>query len=429
MKKFFIFLLILSPMAEAKTPKILSFQNGDEVRDLVDWNLRKAEIRELLQSEVYGYMPKLKISSIRSKADIELENLNGLYREVEIHFETLPENKFIRLGVFLPHSTKKVPVFLSVNHCGNYTLVDDERIEIDNKLLHHPVFCKNKGRGDLKDNYPIKKIFEAGYGFVTFDVSDIDADIATLKTDGIHGHVQTHDDPRKSWGTLISWAWGLTKAVDYIQTDQDIDHTKIIVQGHSRRGKAALLAGAFDERIAMVIAHQSGTGGTASFRGATFRERPSMIANGSFIYPYMSEPNQLTHWFSQYFRTWTNDLTDLPIDSHLTMALIAPRPLMDVQGTKDFWTGPNSAWKMMKKVNKLYTFLGVQGFKGKGRLGYSSTTKRNPSRRSVVRRIRVEHHEPISSEKAGRLLQYREKTGHVQNEFYWDIFIQFSDLF
>jgi hypothetical protein len=402
-------MVMMSFQCQAKLPPILRFQDGRSVQTITDWNLRKNEIREILQSEVYGYLPNNKVSRVEPGSSFDLSGVDGFYQEIKLFFDNLSEEYFIRLGLFLPKSTEPVPVFLSLNHCGNHTLLDDPRIPIDPEKVHHPVHCKDQTRGSLNHQYPVEMILKSGFGFITFDVSDVDADISFLDDDGIHGQIQTHSDPKQSWGTLIAWAWGLIKAVDYINTNHSflIDKNRITVTGHSRRGKSALIAAAFDERIDIVIAHQSGTGGTSSLRNDFFKESTNMMANGCFIYPYIGEPNQLTHWFSQHFRSWATPrrIYDLPVDAHHLIALVAPRPLLDIQGKKDLWTSPRSAWRMMKKANKVYQFLGVKGFDGRGRL----------SRRQKIANYK------------GNLLQFRANTGHIQNKYSWQTFINFAN--
>src|SRR5581483_953464 len=113
------------------------------------------------------------------------------------------------------------------------------------------------------------------------------------------------------WGTIAAWAWGIQRAIDYLVTDPDIDAARIIVVGHSRLGKTALLAGAFDERVAMAIPLQAGCGGTAPSRGKVGES----VKQINTAFP---------HWFDDEFKTFNDQPERLPFDQHELVALCAP---------------------------------------------------------------------------------------------------------
>lgn len=395
MKSLFIFFSLLSlPALSAPLPDILISADKSQVSNQVDWQERREEMKYQLMNEVYGHWPKYLQSVFRKEQDriMIVDGVETRYRQIKILFPVLGPESFIRLGVWLPAGEQKQGVFLTVNHCGNHTIVDDESLPI-RQQPHHVVYCKDKSRGDLKKNYNIKKVIEAGFGLATFDVSDIDSDDARFASDGIKGLIRTHDDPARSWGTLSAWAWGLSKAVDYLVTDEGVESKQIIATGHSRRGKAALIATAMDERIAMTIPHQSGLGGTSSFRNARFRERPKFISHGSFLYRFLNEPNGLTHFFAPIFRDWSRNsrnLKKLPVDTHFLIALVAPRSLVDTQGEDDFWSGPDSAKKTLEAAIPAWNLHG---------------------------------HQVDLNDRQSRLQQVRIPGGHVQDESSWDLFI------
>lgn len=387
-------------------PKILKNDQGEKINSVEQWENRRKEIKFHLQDKIFGYFPIGLQVEFKTVLESNLKSIEAKYKHVEISFPTLGTNRKIHLGLFYPKDIgqKKLPVFLTLNKCGNHTLVTDESIPVNEGLPHHAVYCEGKTRGSLKDSYPVDQILEAGYIFATFDKSDMDADNASLTEDGIKSLIQTHSEPDRSWGTIASWSFGLTKAVDWLHRDPNIDTDKIIVTGHSRRGKAALLAGAMDERIDMVIPHQSGLGGTARYRRAYFRESAKMMTHGHFVYQWMNEPHSLRHFFSKQFANWSERIGRLPIDAHHVIGLIAPRPFMDVQGTRDFWAGPRSSRKMVKLARKVYRLYGVED----------------------APRLQIKGGD-ITPENTGRIIQYTARTGHVANRFYWSKFIQFAD--
>lgn len=408
-----VLLTLLASISYVHSKSVLFDENGVEITNIGDWEQRKSEIRFELQDKIYGFLPLGLTPTFQVFPDIELTSIDAYYREIKIRFEELNGDKYIRLGLFLPKQRSvSLPVFLSLNKCGNHTIVTDESIEIDKELPHHVLHCKGKysKRGSLASSYPVDKILKAGYIFATFDKSEMDADDGILDNDGIRGLIQTHHNPNKSWGALSAWAYGLIKSVDYFQLDQDIDADKIIVTGHSRRGKAALLAAAMDERISMVIPHQSGTGGTSRLKAGTFsvREKAKFMTHGSILYPKIGEPHQLTHFFSKEFKNWSKKLSKLPIGASDIIALIAPRFIMDSQGQKDFWAGPQSARKMLKKAAPAWELYSVTGIKDKVRI--------------------KKEKKKITNENSGSVIQYTLNTSHVANEAYWDNFIEFADL-
>ena len=387
-------------------PKILENDAGEEIATTAQWEARRNEIKNHLQDKIFGYFPKDLAVEFKSVLETNLSSIEATYRHVEISFPSLNTDRKIHLGLFYPKNIgdRKLPVFLSVNKCGNHTIVKDEIIPQNKGLPHHAVYCEGKTRGSLQDSYPVDQILEAGYIFATFDKSDMDADNASLLDDGIKSLIQTHSDPNRSWGTIAAWAFGLTKAVDWLHQDSHVDTNKIAVTGHSRRGKAALLAAAMDERIDMAIPHQSGLGGTARYRRAYLRESAKMMTQGHFVYQWMNEPHSLQHFFSKEFANWSERIGRLPIDAHHVIGLIAPRPFMDVQGTHDFWAGPRSSRRMVELASKVYRLYGVE---------VGSDLQINDG--------------DITSENSGQIIQFTSRTGHVANRFYWSKFIQFAD--
>ena len=168
------------------------------------------------------------------------------------------------------------PCFVGMNFCGNHALVNDPKIPLPTCWMYpnHTGVKDNRateaGRGKEKDVWALEQSIDRGYAVATFYNGDIDPD----RKDKREGHSavladyeSTRDRPAAKPATIVAWAWGISRAVDYLVTDKDIDAKRIAVVGHSRLGKTALLAAAFDERIALAIPHQAGCGGTAPSRG------------------------------------------------------------------------------------------------------------------------------------------------------------------
>jgi hypothetical protein len=206
--------------------------------------------------------------------------------------------------------------------------------------------------GGSKPRWYIEKAIDRGYAVATMYAGEFSPD----RGDGDHAFTGVHRGYFKEgqmrpgpheWATIAAWAWGLQRGVDYLVQDKDIDPRGIIAIGHSRLGKTAMLAGALDERIAIIIPSQSGTGGTAPSRSSV-GESVERI-NRSF-----------RHWFNDTFKQFSGQVSRLPFDQHCLIALASPRPVLLTQATGDTWANPPGAFEMLRRAAPVYQLLGVR---------------------------------------------------------------------
>lgn len=381
-------------------PDPLVMFNGAPVVTPHDWRQnRRPELKALFQHYVYGYLPDPPgIVATVTKTTDELLDGRCRLKEVTIKIKGLPDDApAIRLALFLPTAKKRpVPVFLGLNRCGNQTVTQSPVVTIDSVAWRH-AHCTadvEASRGAEHDSWCVDLLIERGYAFATFHESNMVPDLEDDSENGILSQYQFPDKPRESrWGTLAGWAWGLQRAVDYLITDEQIDARHIALIGHSRRGKAALLAAAFDERIALVVPHQSGTGGTALSRN-----------NSQETVRHINK--QFPHWFNDNFPRFADQEAKLPIDQHLLIALIAPRALLETSGLKDKWANYESSAIAIQSADKVWKLLGVPGVAGSAVVGPETN---------------------LNSDAVGNLAQYRLDTRHVLNRDYWAAILDFAD--
>jgi hypothetical protein len=371
--------------------------SGEKIGTAEQWmTVRRPEIQALVQHYMYGFAPDApKVAFTVDQVYTDVLDGKATLKEVTISFPELGEGApAIHLALFLPNKAEgPVPVFLGLNKCGNHTVLSDPRIAIDEDAWRHDNCEKAEGRGAKEDFWCVPYLISRGYGLATFHESNIDPDRHDF-TDGIHAKYELPQEPGAQWGTLRAWAWGLSRCVDYLVTDTGVAGNRIALIGHSRRGKTALLATALDDRVAMVVPHQSGTGGMALSRDND--EETVKRINTHF-----------PHWFNDNFTHFNDNEYALPFDQHLVISLVAPRPLMETSGLKDTWANYKSSLKAIQAADPVYKLLGSRGILDDGML----------------------EAEKVTRDSAGPLLQYRLDTRHTLTEAYWQAILDFADLY
>jgi hypothetical protein len=347
----------LPPHAELPDPLVML--DGSRVTTPEQWRRqRRPELQALFQHYMYGYLPAAPETYEVDHIRVDSEFLGGkaTMTEFDILFDP-PGTTVIRLLLVVPNGRRGLaPVFLALNSCGNYALVDAPTVFRPSGWL--PENCpgceENRateaGRGRFVSNWAIEKTIDRGYAVATFYNGDVDPDRPDF-TDGVHPHYfrkgQTKPGPH-DWGTIAAWAWGLHRAVDYLYTDDGIDSNRIAVVGHSRRGKTALLAAALDERIDLVIPHQAGCGGTSLSRSQV-GESVKQIND------------RFPHWFNDTFPAFNDRVELLPFDQHSLIALVAPRPVLLTNAVEDTWADPDGQFRALQAAEPVYQLLGAGG--------------------------------------------------------------------
>jgi hypothetical protein len=193
-----------------------------------------------------------------------------------------------------------------------------------------------------------------GYAYVVFNNGDCGEDTTLRLADGSWAYRTTRffpAYPNYDWGLLRAWAWGASRVVDYLETDPSVDHSKFIITGVSRTGKAALVAGAYDDRIAVVAPVASSGGGTPAYRySGSVPDRGGKEGLTEMVRKY---PN----WYSDHLHQFWGQPDKLPFDEHWLIALCAPRPMIALEGDHDQNVNQNGVWHSLVAAKPAYEFF------------------------------------------------------------------------
>ena len=325
-------------------PDPLVFANGKPVRNAADWKRRRAEIFRIYETQVYGRVPEGRphpaFHVISSEPALDGK---AIRKQVEMQFAGVKAT----LLLYLPAgAAKPVPLFLGLDFDGNHTVVADPGILLPNVWTRRgqAALGRDEERGSAAQEWQVEKILAHGFGIATIYYGEIEPDF-----DGgiAHGVRKTEPAPDE-WGAIAAWAWGLSRAMDYLETDRSVDARRIALMGHSRLGKTAMWAGAADQRFAMVISNESGKGGISLFR----RGYGETIDHLNVAFP---------HWFCGNFKQYTDHAERLPVDQPELAALIAPRPLYVASAEEDRGSDPKGEFLSAAAVGPVYELLGKQG--------------------------------------------------------------------
>ena len=323
-----------------------------EISSLRQWeNVHRPAIYNFFETEVYGRMPEKEVP-IRYELLSEGEALAGkaLRREVAMHIEGMPSPVLILM--YIPADADgAVPAFLGMNFKGNHQKNADPEITISVNAPKGKELGSDPERGAATSRWPLEMLMDNGYALVTIYRGDVDPDFDDGFKNGVHGlfnRAGSEPPMGNTWGTIGAWAWGLSRAMDYLETDPDVDAKRVAVLGHSRLGKTALWAGATDPRFAMVISNNSGCGGAA----LSSRKVGETVAAINKRFP---------HWFCDNYNRYSDNEAALMVDQQGLLALIAPRPLYVASAELDKWADPMGEFLAARRASPVYELYGLKG--------------------------------------------------------------------
>jgi oligosaccharide reducing-end xylanase len=344
-------------------PDPLVMLDGKKVTDTNAWRReRRPEILRLFETNVYGRTmagrPKEMTWEVTSPAT-NATNGAVINKTVTIYFAGKKDGPKMDLHITMPANAKKpVPVFMLAGGFGQ----------------------------------PNAEIYKRGYGTVSVRIDQVQADRANQYTNSIRaffappGQIEPGPD---EWGAIGAWAWAMSRAMDYLETDPAIDAGKVCLNGVSRYGKVVMWAGAQDERFAIVFSGEAGCAGQTIVR----RQFGETVKSITGFAPY---------WFAGIFKNYADRVNDLPVDWHELVALMAPRPVYIATAEQDYWGDPRGSFLAARAAGPVYQLFGETG-------------------------LGVEDWPPVETP-VGDFIGYHNRKGtHGQNEYDWEQFLNFAD--
>jgi hypothetical protein len=321
-----------SKVAPYTLPDPLVMADGRRVRDAAMWHsLRRPEIVRMYENDIYGRVPASAPAVRWEVRDVDRQAFEGtsVMKRITGQIGTSDAAPRINVTVHTPaQAVGRVPLILLVNFGGG----DSAR-----------------GRGPAPGGAAVgPEILKRGWGYAIVGYQDIQPDRANAWTEGVIGVALAPGQSQPGvdeWGTISAWAWGVSRIVDYLVTDPDVDPKRIAVQGHSRLGKTVLWASAKDDRIAAVFSSCAGEMGSSLAR----RDWGETVDDMAQNFPWQ---------FAGNFQKWVGRWNDMPVDAHMLIALSAPRPVFVTGGTTDQWADPVGEFLAAAAAGPVYRLLG-----------------------------------------------------------------------
>lgn len=394
---------------EAKVPAYtlldpLVCTDGTTVTKATEWReKRRPELLRLFEQQIYGRAPGRPSAMRFEIVSVVTNALGGLAtrKEITIWFTGKKDGPSMNLLLYLPKAIQQpAPAFLGLSFNGNHAITSEPDVRISERwMVERKEGCVRNNRateacrGSEASRWPVEKILARGYALATAYYGDLEPDFAEGWKQGVRAALSPTGAnptfPPDEWGAISAWAWGLSRALDYLETESRVNAKRVAVVGHSRLGKTALWAGARDERFAIVISNDSGEGGAALARRC-FGER---TANLNRAFP---------HWFCGNFKDYSDREDDLPVDQHELIALVAPRPVYVASASEDLWADPLGEFLAAKAAEPVYQLFDRPG------LGVDT--------------------QPVAERPVGNFIGYHLRPGkHDLTDYDWTQYLNFAD--
>ncbi len=350
-------------------PDLLKLNNGQPVKDAKAWReKRRPEILRLVEENWFGRAPDRPKDMRFEVVEQSGSAFDGkaVRRQVTIHFTRDDSGPKMDLLLYLPSNAKgPVPVFLNMSFFANNLAVLDPDVKVGRRWDRQsrtqvpatppppPSNANAAAAPARRRGFPVEEFLAAGIGVATFNKDDLAPDFVGTEAMGVKASYLKPGQTKPAdteWGAIASWAWGASRALDYLETDKGVDAKRVTIHGVSRLGKTALWAGAADQRFAAVVASCSGEGGAAIAR----RNYGETLA-------HMAAPTRFPYQFAPNYAKYATRVSEWPVDAHMLVALIAPRPLLLQTGNTDKWSDPYGEFLAAIAAEPVYELFGKKG--------------------------------------------------------------------
>ncbi|QDH81649.1 acetylxylan esterase [Echinicola soli] len=336
-------------------PDPLLKSNGKKVSSRKDWmENRRPEILRIFEQEQFGEGPGKPMEMSFNVFDKGTPAFRGkaIRKQVRIYFtKDTSSNHKMDLVIYVPtNATKPSPLLLALSFSPNSQAIDDPGIcpgTVWKDGEKVPATRSAIGKVD------VERYISNGIGYASVYYGDIEPDAK----DGIRYGIRSvylksgaTQVGQNEWGAISAWSWGLSRAMDYLETDKSINSNMVAIQGASRLGKTVLWTGSRDQRFAMVIASISGESGAALSR----RDFGETVA-------HMTDTSRYFYQFAPRYHQYSHKVNQMPMDSHMLIALMAPRPLLLQTGSTDFWSDPKGEYLAAQAAQPVYDLFGLEG--------------------------------------------------------------------
>jgi len=313
-------------------PELLRRESGERVTTVAQWPARREEILEQFRAHVYGRAPGPPARIVFEEVQRDPVSMGGAatLKRIVIRCEHVGRKHAFGLTLFLPNARKPAPVFLLLNNRGPEN-TDPTR--------------------QMKSGFwPAEELIARQYGIAAIQVNEVAPDKAERFREGVIRMMEGEpaQRPTDAWKTIGAWAWGASRAMDYLATDPGVDATRVAVVGHSRGGKTSLWAGAQDDRFALAVSNDSGCTGAALSR----RPVGESVARINTAFP---------HWFCDRYREYNDREAELPLDQHMLIAAVAPRAVYVASAEEDVWADPKGEFLALAHASAAYALFGETG--------------------------------------------------------------------
>jgi hypothetical protein len=322
--------LLLAGSGPGSGPPANGAAGSHRIATPAQWTSRRDEILGLFRDNVYGRSPGPPEHLTFTVLEENPRAMDGAatLRRIAIASRQGQRSHRFELTLFLPNRPGRAPVFLFINN-REASLTDPSRAQ-------------------QSGFWPAERLVARGYGIAAFQYGQLAPDDKDTFRQGVMSLFDgggSGQAPGYTWGAIAAWAWGASRAMDYLVTDARVDAAHVAIVGHSRGGKAALWAGAEDQRFAMVVSNESGEGGAALSR----RGFGETVARINTVFP---------HWFTAAYKTFNGREAALPVDQHMLLALAAPRALYVASADQDLWADPRGEFLSLAASSPVFALWG-----------------------------------------------------------------------